>query len=33
VRSTFDVAAQALLLGSQDKYDRITAFLNRRHGK
>jgi hypothetical protein len=29
----FDVAAQALLLGGQDKYDRMTAFLNRRHGK
>jgi enoyl-CoA hydratase len=28
--TTFDVAAQALLFGSQDKYDRMTAFLNRR---
>jgi enoyl-CoA hydratase/carnithine racemase len=30
--TTFDVAAQALLFGSQDKYDRMTAFLNRRKG-
>src|SRR5690348_7055538 len=30
--TTFDVAAQALLFGSQDKYDRMTAFLNRRRG-
>ena len=28
--TTFDVAAQALLFGSQDKYDRMTAFLDRR---
>jgi enoyl-CoA hydratase len=28
--TTFDVAAQALLFGSQDKYDRMTAFLGRR---
>ncbi|HEY1665918.1 MAG TPA: enoyl-CoA hydratase/isomerase family protein [Trebonia sp.] len=28
--TTFDVAAQALLVGSQDKYDRMTAFLERR---
>jgi enoyl-CoA hydratase len=28
--TTFDVAAQALLFGSQDKYDRMNAFLNRR---
>ena len=28
--TTFDVAAQALLFGSQDKYDRMTAFLERR---
>jgi enoyl-CoA hydratase len=28
--TTFDVAAQALLFGTQDKYDRMTAFLNRR---
>ena len=28
--TTFDLAAQALLFGSQDKYDRMTAFLNRR---
>jgi enoyl-CoA hydratase len=27
--TTFDVAAQALLFGTQDKYDRMTAFLNR----
>ncbi|HEY3883096.1 MAG TPA: enoyl-CoA hydratase/isomerase family protein [Trebonia sp.] len=27
--TTFDLAAQALLFGSQDKYDRMTAFLNR----
>jgi enoyl-CoA hydratase/carnithine racemase len=30
--TTFDVAAQALLFGSQDKYDRMTAFLDRRKG-
>jgi hypothetical protein len=30
--TTFDVAAQALLFGSQDKYDRMTAFLQREHG-
>ncbi len=30
--TTFDVAAQALLFGSQDKYDRMTAFLDRRRG-
>lgn len=28
--TTFDVAAQALLFGSQDKHDRMTAFLDRR---
>jgi enoyl-CoA hydratase/carnithine racemase len=28
--TTYDAAAQALLFGSQDKYDRMTAFLNRR---
>ena len=28
--TTFDIAAQALLFGTQDKYDRMTAFLNRR---
>jgi len=28
--TTFDVAAQALLFESQDKYDRMTAFLERR---
>jgi len=28
--TTFDAAAQALLFGSQDKYDRMTAFLDRR---
>jgi enoyl-CoA hydratase len=27
--TTFDIAAQALLFGSQDKYDRMTAFLER----
>jgi enoyl-CoA hydratase/carnithine racemase len=31
--TTFDVAAQALLFGSQDKYDRMTAFLERRTRK
>jgi enoyl-CoA hydratase len=31
--TTFDVAAQALLFGSQDKYDRMTAFLERRGRK
>jgi enoyl-CoA hydratase/carnithine racemase len=31
--TTFDVAAQALLFGTQDKYDRMTAFLERRTGK
>jgi enoyl-CoA hydratase len=31
--TTFDVAAQALLFGSQDKYDRMTAFLERRTPK
>jgi len=30
--TTFDMAAQALLFGSQDKYDRMTAFLDRRRG-
>ena len=30
--TTFDVAAQALLFGSQDKYDRMTGFLDRRRG-
>ena len=30
--TTFDVAAQALLFGSQDKYDRMTAFLQRKRG-
>lgn len=30
--TTFDVVAQALLFGSQDKYDRMTAFLDRRRG-
>jgi enoyl-CoA hydratase len=29
--TTFDSAAQALLFGSQDKYDRMTAFLERRN--
>ncbi len=28
--TTFDIAAQALLFGTQDKYDRMTAFLERR---
>jgi enoyl-CoA hydratase/carnithine racemase len=28
--ATFDVAAQALLFESQEKYDRMTAFLERR---
>jgi enoyl-CoA hydratase len=28
--TTFDLAAQALLFGTQDKYDRMTAFLERR---
>ncbi len=28
--TTFDIAAQALLFESQDKYDRMTAFLDRR---
>jgi len=28
--TTFDLAAQALLFGTQEKYDRMTAFLNRR---
>ncbi len=28
--TTFDMAAQALLFESQDKHDRMTAFLNRR---
>jgi enoyl-CoA hydratase len=31
--TTFDVAAQALLFGSEDKYDRMTAFLERRAKK
>jgi enoyl-CoA hydratase len=31
--TTFDVAAQALLFGSQDKHDRMTAFLDRRSRK
>ncbi len=31
--TTFDVAAQALLFGTQDKHDRMTAFLNRRTRK
>jgi enoyl-CoA hydratase len=31
--TTFDVAAQALLFTSQDKYDRMTAFLERRGRK
>jgi enoyl-CoA hydratase len=31
--TTFDVAAQALLFESQDKYDRMTAFLERRNRK
>jgi enoyl-CoA hydratase/carnithine racemase len=30
--TTFDMAAQALLFGTQDKYDRMTAFLDRRRG-
>lgn len=30
--TTFDMAAQALLFGPQDKYDRMTAFLDRRRG-
>ena len=28
--TTFDITAQALLFGSQDKHDRMTAFLERR---
>ena len=28
--TSFDLAAQALLFGTQEKYDRMTAFLNRR---
>jgi enoyl-CoA hydratase len=31
--TTFDVAAQALLFGTQDKHDRMTAFLYRRPRK
>jgi enoyl-CoA hydratase len=31
--TTFDVAAQALLFGSQEKYDRMTAFLDRRRDR
>ena len=31
--TTFDVAAQALLFGTQDKHDRMTAFLDRRPRK
>jgi enoyl-CoA hydratase len=31
--TTFDMAAQALLFGTQDKYDRMTAFLERRPRK
>jgi enoyl-CoA hydratase len=31
--TTFDAAAQALLFGSEDKYDRMTAFLERRAKK
>jgi enoyl-CoA hydratase/carnithine racemase len=31
--TTFDMAAQALLFGTQDKYDRMTAFLERRSRK
>ena len=31
--TTFDVAAQALLFSSQDKHDRMTAFLERRPPK
>jgi enoyl-CoA hydratase/carnithine racemase len=31
--TTFDVAAQALLFGTQDKHDRMTAFLERRDRK
>src|SRR5580693_3101505 len=31
--TTFDVAAQALLFGTQDKHDRMTAFLDRRTRK
>lgn len=30
--TTFDITAQALLFGSQDKHDRMTAFLDRRRG-
>jgi enoyl-CoA hydratase len=30
--TTFDLAAQALLFGSQEKYDRMTAFLDRKRG-
>jgi enoyl-CoA hydratase len=30
--TTFDMTAQALLFGTQDKYDRMTAFLDRRRG-
>ena len=29
--TSFDLAAQALLFGSQDKYDRMTAFLERKN--
>jgi enoyl-CoA hydratase/carnithine racemase len=31
--TTFDITAQALLFTSQDKYDRMTAFLERRNRK
>lgn len=31
--TTIDLAAQALLFGTQDKHDRMTAFLERRNGK
>jgi hypothetical protein len=29
--TTFDLAAQALLSGTEDKYERMTAFLDRRN--
>jgi len=30
--TTFDLAAQALLFGTEDKYERMTAFLERKPG-
>jgi enoyl-CoA hydratase len=30
--TTFDITAQALLFDSEDKYERMTAFLERRSG-